>query len=194
MDYIFNLLNHYGIWLGFVLVAIENIGIPFPIEFVYLYCQNLISIGATNLLDMMLFLTSAHMVGAVIAYYIGFAGNSLVAKHFKENKALIKAKSKIELWYSKYGSFTNFITRLVGYVRPWSSLVAGFGKENIYLFLLFTFLGTVIFNIVVLLFSGVILYLWQSNPIFKYLISAGFIFFFAGIWFLFPWLSKKFKI
>lgn len=194
MDYFFNLLNHYGLWLGFVLVAIENIGIPFPIEFVYLFGQNLISTGQSNFTIMMIFFTAAHLTGSIIAYYLGLFSNTFIAKWFNNNKGLIKTRARIEIWYKKYGSVTNFMTRLIGYVRPWSSFIAGFGRENIYTFLVWTLLGTIIFNFIALLFSGAIIYFWLSYPIAKYLISGGFVFFFAIIWLFLPKIAKRLNI
>ena len=194
MEYFFDLINHYGLWLGFVFVAIENIGIPFPIEFVYLYGQELVNTGKSSFYLILLFFTAAHMTGAVIAYYIGLFGNSYVARRFEHHAGLIRARTRIEKWYSKYGSVTNLITRLVGYVRPWSSLIAGFGKESFYSFFAWTLLGTIIFNIIAILFSHSILFFWQTYPVAKYIIGAGFVFFFGGVWLLLPWLSKKFKL
>ena len=193
MEHIISLLNHYGYWLSFLLVAIENIGIPFPIEFVYLYSQELYRSGQASFVFISAFLLLGHLTGACIAYYLGMVGNSFVVKRFKHNKALISAQSRIEKWYQKYGSATIFITRLVGYVRPWSSLIAGFGKENFWKFLGWTALGTVIFNTIALLFSSSILYFWENYPVARYIIGSGFIFFFAGAWLLIPWLSKRFK-
>lgn len=193
MEHIFNLLDHYGLWLGFVLVAIENISVPFPIEFVYLYSQDLINTDRTTLPLMLIYFTLAHMTGATVAYFIGRAGNSFIAERFKHNAGVILTRNRVEKWYKKYGSFTNFITRLVGYVRPWSSLVAGFGKENFYTFFGWSFLGSLLFNIIAILFSGSILYFWSNYSFAKYIITGGFVFFFILIWLLFPWLSKKFK-
>lgn len=193
MDYIFNLLNHYGLWLGFVLVGIENIGVPFPIEFVYLYCANLIDAGKVSFLLMVLYFTLGHVAGSIISYYFGYVGNNAVSHYFANRKSLVSARDKIEKWYSRYGSATNLITRLIGYVRPWSSMVAGFGKENFWAFLGYSTLGTIIFNILALYFARAILFFWDSIPYAKYIIIVGFIFFFAGVWFFYPLISRKMK-
>lgn len=193
MDYVFSLINHYGIWFAFLLVVIENMGIPFPVEFVYLYFQNMIGAHSISFVEVTAFLTLSHVTGAVISYYIGLAGNSVVAERFKHSKGLIKAQQRTEQWYAKYGSITIFIARLVGYVRPWSSLIAGFGKEKFWKFFGWTVLGSLIFSIGALLFANMVLYFLVTYPIAKYIVGVVFLFFFGGVWFLFPWLGKKFK-
>lgn len=194
MEYLLNLLDSHGLWLGFLLVGVENLGIPLPAELVYIYAQNLINSHRASMFSMMIYFTTAHIAGSVIAYCLGRAGNKFIFERFGNLDKLSQAEDRIKRWHSKYGSATNFLTRFVGYVRPWSSLIAGFGKERLGIFLLWTTLGTVIFNFIALYFAKTILLFWESLPAARYLIGAGFIFFFAGIWLVFPWLHRRFKL
>ena len=172
MDYIFSLINHYGAWFAYLLVVAENMGVPFPVEFVYLYFQNLIGLHQASFFSVTIMLTLSHMAGAIASFYIGRAGNSVIADRFKHSKGLIKARERTERWYKKYGSVTIFIARLVGYVRPWSSLIAGFGKENFWKFIAWTALGSLIFSVGALLFANAILYILVTYPLAKYVVGA----------------------
>ena len=192
MNYINLLLQKYGIIACFLSVAIENIGIPFPIEFVYIYGQNMVASGNQSFWILVFILAFAHLIGSIIAYYLGYFGNSFLTNKFAKNAKAQKAKTAIEKWYKKYGDITSFIVRFIGYVRPWSSFFAGFGKQKILPFVIYTFVGSFIFNIIVLNFSGLIIILWSNYEWAKYLISFGFIFFFVGVWFLFPLLKRVF--
>ncbi len=194
MDFLNPIFDKYGLAAGSLFVIIENIGIPFPVEFVYLYAQNLVLNSQFSLWFLATLFAFCHTFGAIISYCIGSFGNGFISKRFMKSQKMKDAKLQIEKWYGSYGSVTSFIVRFIGYVRPWSSFIAGFGKQNFLPFVLWTLLGSFGFNIIVLLFSGLILNFWNSYQWAKIVILCGFAFFFVGIWFLFPYIKKRFKI
>lgn len=163
-------LNALGIAGALLSVFIENLGIPFPTEVAYLISRREINSGRHNYLTVLAILTMGHFLGALVAYRIGYADNSFIAKRLQKNDRFKEAQWKVSAWYKKYGSATVFATRLLGYVRPWSSFVAGFAKFPLIPFVIWTILGTVIFNIIALYMSGILIGVWNTYAAYRYLI------------------------
>jgi membrane protein DedA with SNARE-associated domain len=84
-------------------------------------------------------------------------------------------------WYGRYGSVTVLATRLIGYVRPWSSLVAGAAEFPFGPFLLWTVVGTMLFVYPTMKLTAVIFLLWRRSPILHLLISLAFLVSFGAL-------------
>ncbi len=111
---------------------------------------------------MITILTAAHLVGSIIAFGLGWWGESWLTRHLQKRPRFIKVSQAIHKWYAKHGKATVFATRFIGYVRPWSSLVAGFAHINFLSFVFYTLTGSLIFNIIVIAFSRYLLNLWYQ--------------------------------
>lgn len=165
----FHLFKDLGIWGSFLSMVIENIGIPLPTEAGYLIAQDLISRSVFSYPFVLFVLTAGHLTGAVISFWIGRIGGKAVEKRFEKNNKLAEVQDKLKKWYQKYGNFTVFLTRFVGYVRPWSSFVAGFAEIEFWPFLLWTALGSLIFNVMTLYFSSIFILIWRRYSTFHIL-------------------------
>jgi len=147
-------------WTGvFFSLVIENIGVPFPIEAAYLIAADLIKHGQSYYLWLII-LTAGHLCGSLISYGIGWWGEEYLMKRFGVRPGFIKASIAIHGWYQRYGSYTIFATRFIGYVRPWASLVAGFAKIRWQPFLWWTLIGSLLFNILALEITVYFMHLW----------------------------------
>lgn len=166
--HIFGFFKSLGLLGAFLSMFIENVGVPLPTEIGYLIGQNMIVQGVHSYFFILFVLTAGHLAGALVSYGVGRWGGEMVMTKLKGNKKINEVHVKLEKWYKKYGSLTVFLTRFVGYVRPWSSLVAGFAEVPFWPFLLWTTLGTIIFNIMTLYFSGVILLVWRRFAFFHF--------------------------
>lgn len=147
-----NLAGLSGLAGIFVTMVIENMGVPFPTEASYLWAVAMIERGYSYLL-LFSVLTAGHLVGAIAAYFIGYWGEGVLARRFIEKPAYTKASDWLQKWFARYGSLTIFATRLIGWVRPWSSLAAGFAHIGFAQFLFWTIVGTLLFNWIVLEFT-----------------------------------------
>jgi membrane protein DedA with SNARE-associated domain len=161
---------------------IENIGIPLPTEIGYLIAKEIITLGLHSYLTVLLILTLGHVVGSTVSYTIGILSDRLLFMKLSKSDKLEKTDAKLKKWFEKYGTITIFITRFVGYVRPWSSFVAGLGKVRFWPFLFWTALGSLIFNIFCLYFSGLILIIWRHyGNLHLYIVAVVFLCFFGFI-------------
>ena len=163
---------------------IENIGVPFPTEASYLLAVDVVQHGYSYWL-MMVLLTAAHTIGATIAFGLGWWGEGWLTSHLQQRAGYRKASQAIHRWYASYGQPTTFAARFIGYVRPWSSLIAGFAHIDFAPFLLWTLTGSFLFNVMAMA-VGMSMWDWwfrfglwfKVGAVILFLISFGVIFFF----------------
>ncbi len=135
-----------------LLMAIESSFIPFPSEIVIPPAAWKAAQGDLNVYLVFLFSTLGSLIGAFFNYYIAlFVGRKIIyrlADTRLANLMLINPGSieKAEEYFRKHGKISTFIGRLVPAVRQLISIPAGFCKMKISDFILFTMLGSMIWN------------------------------------------------
>ena len=172
------LLENYGVLGVFISIASENLGVPFPTEAAYIYSCVLIDRGYSYYLILAV-LTAAHLAGSCLAYGLGFWGEVFLAKRLKHNQRFVRVNEWLHRWYAGYGGLTVFATRFIGYLRPWSSFVAGFAQVGFGTFFFGTLLGSLLFNILLLALTFWAIDIWCRFPGHLRVILA-FGFFFSG--------------
>jgi membrane protein DedA with SNARE-associated domain len=170
----FQFILHYGLPAMFLLVFIENIGIPLPTEAAYVVAQTLITRGDYSYITVSLILLAGHVGGSVISYFLG----RHIGQELKKGKSIEGVQSKLQRWYTRYGIWAIILTRLVGQVRPWSSYVAGSALMSFAPFLAATIVGTIVFNTIALTFTHEIVRLSRIYPFIGVFLT---VFFTAGI-------------
>jgi membrane protein DedA with SNARE-associated domain len=144
-------LNYLTIYL---LMTIESSFIPFPSEIVVPFAAWKAGEGALTMWGVLLSSTAGAMTGAVINYYLAiWIGRPLLYRlsDTKWAHALLITREgveKAEKYFVKHGKASTFIGRLVPAVRQLISIPAGLSKMKIGTFLLYTFLGATIWNII----------------------------------------------
>lgn len=167
------LIQQYGLLGIFVSHVIENIAVPFPTEGAFLVSLELIKNGQYSFWFMYWFIVFAQVFGAVLGYVLGrFLEASLMA-WLKKSSKFVAANHKIHAWYRRYGSITVLATRLVGYVRPWSSLIAGFAEFPFGQFLIWTVIGTMLFVYPTLKITALLALVWVRYPGLQPFIAVG---------------------
>lgn len=144
-------LNYFTVAL---LMAIESTFLPLPSEVVIPFAAYKAGQGDLNVFLVIFFGTVGALCGSLInytlAYYLGrplvykFAGSRL-------GKVFLLSKEKIihaEDYFIRNGKTSTFIGRLVPGVRHLISIPAGLAKMNLRDFMLFTFVGAGIWNII----------------------------------------------
>jgi len=164
-------VQHYGIPAIFLSNFIENVGIPLPIEAAYIAGQALITAHKYSYITILSVISLGQISGAVLSYFLG---RRVSEKYLTGESQLSKIQKKIENWYQKHGPVTVFACRLIGYVRPWSSFVAGVARINFTMFLIFTVLGTVVLNVVALAITDYVVYAWINYEEMRVLITLSF--------------------
>ena len=140
--------NLYG--GAFLAALIETIFPPIPSEIVMPLAGYLVSLsdyGYIGLLIVVLSATLGAVLGAVIIYYASLKLGRLFilkcGKYFFVNERKLSAA---ENWFEKYGVKAVFDGRMAPGVRELISVPAGFSKMNFKKFLIYTFLGSLIWT------------------------------------------------
>jgi len=184
------LIAHYGTWGIFILMVFENLGLPMPTEIGFLVGQSMVSTSSLNYLELFFIILSGKTLGSVVTYLAGkhFADN---VRFMNRHQGLKRAQDKFAQWMKRYGNFTVFISRLIGYVRPWSSYLAGIGEIKILPFLFYNITGSAVIILVNMLFYGSLFSLWGTYEFLRPLVFVIIIFSSIGFW---VWVSLFSKI
>ena len=158
-EFVFSFMDQFGYFGIFLLIAIENVFPPIPSELILTFGGFMTTYTSLNLPLMILFSTLGSVIGAIILYFIGKILNKerlIKIISSKPGKILRLKKSDIEKadeWFDKRGNKAVFFCRFVPLVRSLISIPAGMSEMPIFSFLLYTSIGTVIWNSI-LLFVG----------------------------------------
>ena len=151
-----------------LLMAIESSFIPLPSEVVIPPAAWKAAEGDLNLYLVMLAGTIGSVIGATFNYFFAlYLGRNLIYKLANSKAARMifineEKVKKSEEFFLKYGKPATFIGRLVPGVRHLISIPAGLSKMNFKDFILYTFLGSAIWNII-LAYMGYFLYSQKDN-------------------------------
>jgi membrane protein DedA with SNARE-associated domain len=149
------------------LIMIENLFPPIPSEVILTFGGFMTTTAELNIPLMIVAATIGAVVGAAILYGIGTLldverldkivdkyGNILRITHADIHKA--------DSWFDRYGFWTVFFCRFVPLIRSLISLPAGMANMNFGLFLLFTTVGTVIWNTVLIYLGAAVGSQWET--------------------------------
>jgi membrane protein DedA with SNARE-associated domain len=168
-------LNYWSIML---LMAVESSFIPFPSELVIPPAAALALQGKLSLSMIILFSTIGCLIGAIFNYVLALTlgrklvyslANSKWARIFLINQAKIE---NAEQFFLRNGNSSTLIGRLVPAVRQLISIPAGLAKMNLKNFLIYTFLGSLIWNAILAFISYFLIDQWET---YYREISVGFI-------------------
>ena len=153
------------------LMAIESSFIPFPSEIVippaaYVAGIEESSLHTTdsyplNVLLVVLFGTLGALIGAIINYLLAMWLGRPIIYAFADSKlghlCLLSAEKvqKAEDYFNKHGNISTFVGRLITVIRQLISIPAGLCKMHFGWFLLYTFLGAGIWNVILALLGYV---------------------------------------
>lgn len=183
-------------------MTIESSFIPFPSELVIPPAAYLAQQGVLNIYIVIICGVIGSLLGALINYFLALTlgraviyrlANTKIAKLLLINEHKIK---KSEEYFLKYDKLATFIGRLVFEIRQLISIPAGLAKMNIWNFILYTTLGSLIWN-VILAFLG---YFFGANQeVFKtyykeFSIASIIIFIAIIVLILYKKKKKKFKL
>ena len=148
-NFILNVMENYG-YLGiFFLIAIENIFPPIPSEVILTFGGFITKSTSLTPGGVILAATIGSLGGAIILYYVGFYIQRF--KWFKQGEL-----NKTNSWFEKYGKKAVLYGRCVPIIRSLISIPAGIKKMHMPIFLLYTTVGSLIWN-TLLVTAGVIL-------------------------------------
>lgn len=163
-------LNYFTVAL---LMAIESTFMPLPSEVVVPFAAYKAAQGDLNVVLVVIFGTIGALCGSLINYTLAYYLGRPIVYRFAESKAgklFLLSKEKVEHaenFFLKNGKTSTFIGRLVPGVRHLISIPAGLAKMNLRDFMLYTFVGAGIWNIILAIIG---FYLYEMREqIFPYM-------------------------
>lgn len=150
-DFILNVMESFG-YIGICfLIALENIFPPIPSEVILTFGGFLTTYSNLGPLGVIISATIGSLIGAIVLYYLGYFFSDKLERLFKMDDI-----KKANNWFKEKGYKAVLYCRFVPIVRSLVSIPAGINKMNMPIFLLYTSIGTIIWN-TVLVYAGVFL-------------------------------------
>lgn len=167
-NFVISIMNQFGYFGIFFLIFIENIFPPIPSEVVLLFGGFMTTYTKLAVPFMVLFSTLGSVVGAIVLYYVGKILNKERLKKIVSGKigSVLRLKAsdieKADRWFDSKGNKTVFFCRFIPVVRSLISIPAGMSEMPMGKFLLYTTIGSAIWNTVLLVIGNRVGKNWES--------------------------------
>lgn len=150
-SWIMDLMEQYGYWGVFLLIAIENIFPPIPSEVILTFGGAMTAQTDLTVTGVIFVSTAGSVLGAIILYGIGLMLDverleKIIDRYGKILRLTKDDIHRADAWFDKYGIWTVLFCRLIPLIRSLISIPAGMSNMNFGLFLLFTTIGTLVWN------------------------------------------------
>lgn len=129
----------------FLVVALENVGVPFPGETALLAGAAIASSGRLSLVGVILAATLGAIAGAAWGYAFGRLGGLPLIERYGARFGLTRDRLQyLSDFFARHGGKTVFFGRFVALLRAWAASLAGAARMPIGLFFLYTTLGAAV--------------------------------------------------
>ena len=151
VEFAVNLIGAIGLWGAAALIAIEVIVVPIPSELVLLLSGFNVSEGTFSMAGAIAVTTLGSVAGALFLYSVASAiGEDRVLGLTRKFGKFVGLKEKdihkTLVWFARHGKALVFFGRLIPVIRSLVSIPAGLTKMRVTTFVLFTALGSAIWN------------------------------------------------
>lgn len=129
--------------LVFLLMAVQSACIPIPSEVIMPLAGYKLGAGVGTLILLATVGSIASNIGSIPAYWVGAKGGRPMVERY--GRYLLLSKRDLDLadrFFSKYGSITVLIGRMLPIVRTFIAFPAGIAKMNQARFHIYTFIGS----------------------------------------------------
>ena len=167
-EFIISLMGQFGYFGVFFLIALENVFPPIPSEVILLFGGFMTTYTSLNIALMVVAATLGSLLGAIVLYYIGKILNKERLKKIVSGKVgkVLRLKEKdidmADHWFDTKGNKTVFFCRFIPIVRSLISIPAGMSEMPMAKFLLYTTVGSAIWNTVLIVTGNRVGENWES--------------------------------
>lgn len=160
-NWITDFMEQFGYIGVFLMLAIENVFPPIPSEIILPLGGFMTTYTSLTVTGVVIAATLGALLGAVILYGIGRLLDverleKIVEKYGKYLRVKKEDIRKADAWFDKYGPWTVLFCRMVPLVRSLISIPAGMSGMKMLPFLFYTTIGTLAWNLLLIL-AGVAL-------------------------------------
>ena len=155
-SWITSVMEQFGYFGIALLILVENVFPPIPSEVILTFGGFMTTKSELSIFGVVVASTIGSVGGAVILYWIGRILNverleRIIEKWGKYLRLTKEDVRKADAWFDKYGPWSVFFCRFIPLIRSLISIPAGMSGMNQWLFLVLTTLGTLIWNLVLVL-------------------------------------------
>lgn len=167
-DLILMMMNQFGYIGVFLLIAIENIFPPIPSEVILLFGGFMTTYTVLTIPGMLIASTLGSLLGAIVLYYIGKIFNKERLQKIISGKIgkILRLKNsdieKADHWFDTKGQKTVFFCRFIPLIRSLISIPAGMSEMKMNKFITYTTLGSLVWNLVLIITGSIVGSNWES--------------------------------
>lgn len=186
-------IEQYKLLAIFITMTLESACIPLPSEVVMPYAGHLVAKGSLGMLETTLVASLANLTGSLLAYTAGrMGGRGFINKYGKYIFLSQKHLALADRWFDSRGEVTVFLSRMLPAVRTFISLPAGIARMDIIRFSLYSFLGSLPWNLLLVYLGYLFTDRWDELQ--GYLHNFNVVFFTALFLAVAAWIyRRKFK-
>jgi membrane protein DedA with SNARE-associated domain len=147
-----------------VLVALETVFPPIPSELILPLSGYLASRGRMSLAAVVIGATLGSLAGALALYWAGAALGQKRLRRLAERTPLVEVDDleRAEGWFDRHGGLAVLIGRVIPVVRSLVSVPAGVERMPLWRFVLYTIIGSGVYNLVLIGLGYVLGSRWQT--------------------------------
>jgi membrane protein DedA with SNARE-associated domain len=166
-NWITDFMEQFGYFGVFLLIALENVFPPIPSEVILTFGGFMTTYTGLTPAGVIVFSTLGSVFGAVILYGIGYLVNvdrleGWIDRYGRFLRLKKEDIRRADAWFDRYGYWTVLFCRMVPLIRSLISIPAGMSKMKFGLFLLFTTIGTLIWNVALVLLGAAVGGSWED--------------------------------
>lgn len=193
--WITDVMDQYGYFGVFLLIALENIFPPIPSEIVLTFGGFMTTTTNMSIIGVVIASTLGSVAGAVLLYRIGLLLDMKRLERIVDKWGHILRLKRKDIhrtiaWFERYGVWAVFFGRLISLIRSLISIPAGMARMNMGVFLLFTTIGTLIWNTILVNIGAAVGASWDD--ITGYMdVYSNIVYFILGILLAVFWIFYK---
>ncbi|KKB38233.1 DedA family protein [Bacillus thermotolerans] len=150
-QWIESIIEQFGYFGIFFLIFLENVFPPIPSEVILTLSGFLTTKTELTSVGVVIASTLGSVAGALLLYGIGLLLDverleKIIGRYGKWLRLTIDDVHKADAWFDRHGHWTVLFCRLIPLIRSLISLPAGMSNMKLVSFVLFTTLGTLVWN------------------------------------------------
>ncbi|GGB54318.1 DedA family protein [Virgibacillus dakarensis] len=162
-----DIMEQFGYIGVFFMMALENVFPPIPSEVILPFAGFMTTTTQLTVMGVVVTSTTGSVLGAIILYRIGkLLDVKRMEKIVSRWGHIIRVKKedihKADEWFDRYGYWTVLFCRMIPLIRSLISIPAGMSNMKFWLFLLFTMIGTVAWNVILILIGAALGESWTN--------------------------------
>uniref|UniRef100_A0A7C5Z7A6 DedA family protein n=1 Tax=Caldicellulosiruptor owensensis TaxID=55205 RepID=A0A7C5Z7A6_9FIRM len=164
IEFLKYMVDNFGLWGIFLILAIEGLGIPFPTQIAYLGAVALLNSRKFTPFTLIMVIALGNLCGNVAVNLLIRSGRKKIISLFER---LLRIKKEtlesVNSFFVRYGIFALPIARIIGVPRTPVIFLAGIGKMNLYEYIISAFIGNTIWA------TFYVYFYWYGFNLFKFL-------------------------